>query len=146
MQIRKEYLVFDFQNLVQLEFAIVVLSEGWLHVLEVFRRCPKLQTLFIEVDGNLGAVLPYPVTVPTCISLHLRTCCLRCYSGYSFEFQFAEYVMMNANSLQTMQFRIPSCYYNNLVGRHDMIRGLYHAVRVQMLVHFHLKSYQKVNV
>jgi len=145
LQICKEILVCDFQNLVELDFAPLVSSEGWLHVLEVFRRCPKLQTLFIQFYGDLEAVLPYPLTVPTCISLHLKTCCFEWYMGCAFEFQFAEYIMLNANYLRTMKFRIPSDEYDNLLRRHDMIRDLSSCCKSSdMLVPFHLKIAEKL--
>ncbi|XP_068501345.1 putative disease resistance protein At3g14460 [Phaseolus vulgaris] len=124
-RIYKEDLVCEFQNLVQLEFATLECSEGWLHVLEVFRHCPKLQTLVICIEGNEEeSVLPYPLTVPTCISLHLKTCCLKYYRGSAFEFQFAEYIMLNANYSQIMKFRIRRYEYKNLMRRQNMIRDL----------------------
>ena len=124
LQIYKRDLVCDFQNLVQLEFTTWEFSEGWLHVLEVLRHCPKLQTLVIHIDGDEEEpVLPYPLTVPTCISLQLKSCCLKDYRGSAFEFQFAEYIMLNANYLRTMKFCIHSDEYD-LVRRHAMIRDL----------------------
>ena len=62
--------------------------------------------------------------VPTCISLHLKTFCLDNYSGYGVEFEFARYIMQNAKYLQTMKFCINSGAYDNLLSRHDMIRGI----------------------
>ncbi|XP_068501380.1 F-box/FBD/LRR-repeat protein At4g26340-like [Phaseolus vulgaris] len=123
-KIYKRDLVCDFQNLVQLEFTTWEFSEGWLHVLEVLRHCPKLQTLVIRIDGDEEEpVLPYPLMVPTCISLHLKSCCLKDYRGSAFEFQFAEYIMLNANYLRTMKFSIHSDEYD-LLRRHHMIRDL----------------------
>jgi len=116
--------VCDLQNLVHLEFSTWEFSLGWLHVLDVLRRCPKLQTLFFRIDADVGGVWPFPLTVPICISLHLQTCCFEYYRGSAFEFQFAEYIMLNANYLQTMKFRIPRNEYNNLRRRKRIIRAL----------------------
>jgi len=88
----------------------------------VFRHCPKLQTLVIIDEEE--AVLPYPHTVSTCISLHLKTCCVKDYRGSAFEFQFAEYIMLNANYLRTMKFLVSSYECDDLLRRHDMIRDL----------------------
>ena len=44
--------------------------------------------------------------------------------GCTFEFQFAEYIMLNANYLRTMKFRIPKYEYKNLMRRQTMIRDL----------------------
>jgi len=49
LQICPKDLVFDLQNLVQLEFTHVRLSKQWFEVLEVLQHCPKLQTLAIGI-------------------------------------------------------------------------------------------------
>ncbi|XP_068501349.1 F-box/FBD/LRR-repeat protein At5g56420-like [Phaseolus vulgaris] len=124
-RIYEQDLVFDLQNLVQLEFVTSESSEGWRDVLKVLRHCPKLQTLVISIEvDEEEAVLPYPHTVSTCISLHLKTCCVKDYKGCAFEFQFAEYIMLNANYLRTMKFLVSSYEYDDLLRRHDMIRDL----------------------
>ncbi|XP_068501353.1 F-box/FBD/LRR-repeat protein At5g22660-like [Phaseolus vulgaris] len=108
-----EVLVTDcvMRNLVQLEVSFVLLSMNWFWVLEVLKHCPKLQVLVIKrpqyqysVYGVEKTVLSYPHPVPTCISFHLKTCCLQDYIGSSVEFQFAKYIMQNAKYLRTMKF------------------------------------------
>ncbi|RZC25549.1 hypothetical protein D0Y65_004300 [Glycine soja] len=53
----------------------------WVEGLEVIKRCPNLQILDIDmgsIDMNArsdeGADWPFPRSVPSCISLHLKTC------------------------------------------------------------------------
>ncbi|QCD95198.1 hypothetical protein DEO72_LG5g3291 [Vigna unguiculata] len=99
---------FDFQNLVQLELVLHA-NEDWLRVLKVLEHCPKLQSLVICVfkiflpiflAGYEQYAWPYPQTVPACISSHLKTCCLKKYSGSIDEFQFARYILENAKYLR----------------------------------------------
>nr|XP_007151080.1 hypothetical protein PHAVU_004G016300g [Phaseolus vulgaris]ESW23074.1 hypothetical protein PHAVU_004G016300g [Phaseolus vulgaris] len=56
-----------------------------------------------------GKVLAYTQPVPTCISLHLKTCCIKEYSGFVFEFLFAKYIMQNAKYLRTMKVCLNRC-------------------------------------
>ncbi|XP_027923010.1 F-box/FBD/LRR-repeat protein At5g56420-like [Vigna unguiculata] len=102
LDIYQRNLVFDFQNLVQLEL-ILQHKKDWLRVLEVLQHCPKLQTLVICLVGREGVVPPYPQPDPVCISFHLKTCCLKEYHGSIDEFQFARYILEKANYLQTMK-------------------------------------------
>ncbi|ESW23061.1 hypothetical protein PHAVU_004G015200 [Phaseolus vulgaris] len=119
---------FDFQNLVQFELNHMNIHKEWNKVLEVLRHCPKLQTLVLGKDNVLleydEETFLHSQPVPTCISLHLKTFCLDNYSGYGVEFEFARYIMQNAKYLQTMKFCINSGAYDNLLSRHDMIRGI----------------------
>nr|XP_007151077.1 hypothetical protein PHAVU_004G016100g [Phaseolus vulgaris]ESW23071.1 hypothetical protein PHAVU_004G016100g [Phaseolus vulgaris] len=111
-------LVFDLHNLVQLELTFVYCKE-LVEVLEVLKHCPKLQTLVISTYDD--KLFKYEFS---CISLHLKTCCVKDYKGCAFEFQFAEYIMLNANYLRTMKFLVSSYEYDDLLRRHDMIRDL----------------------
>ncbi|KAK8469950.1 hypothetical protein PHAVU_004G016200 [Phaseolus vulgaris] len=121
--IRLEDTGFDFPNLVQLELKFVCLSKQWDEVLDLLNHCPKLQHLVIGLEG---AVLAYKQPVPTCISLHLKTCCIKKYSGFVVEFLFAKYIMQNANYLRTMKFCFDSLskVYNNHLLRDALIRDL----------------------
>ncbi|KAL2960629.1 hypothetical protein AAZX31_17G047200 [Glycine max] len=60
-------------------------------------RCKDL-----GLHANEGADWSYPQSIPTCVSLHLKTCRLTNYVGSKGEFQFARYIMQNASHLQTM--------------------------------------------
>nr|ACZ74683.1 cyclin-like F-box [Phaseolus vulgaris] len=133
--IRLEVTGFDFPNLVQLELKFVFLNKQWDVVLDLLNHCPKLQYLVIDIlefeifplaKGLEGAVLAYTQPVPTCISLHLKTCCIKKYSGFVVEFLFAKYIMQNANYLRTMKFCFDSLSkgYNNPLLRDAMIRDL----------------------
>ncbi|BAU01039.1 hypothetical protein VIGAN_11019300, partial [Vigna angularis var. angularis] len=97
---------FDFHNLVQLQLKVEL---DWLLVLKVLDHCPKLQSLVIDISKKYGRcyeedVWPYPQTVPTCISSHLKTCRLIYYRGSKDEFHFARYILENAKYLRTMKF------------------------------------------
>ncbi|RZB42823.1 hypothetical protein D0Y65_053423 [Glycine soja] len=53
----------------------------WVEGLEVIKHCPNLQILDIDMGsidmnarGDEGADWPFPRSVPSCISLHLKTC------------------------------------------------------------------------
>nr|ACZ74682.1 cyclin-like F-box [Phaseolus vulgaris] len=111
-------LVFDLQNLVQLKLENVSLCKDWGVVLEVLNHCPKLQHLVVDIfevrdfpfARDLGGkVLAYTQPVPTCISLHLKTCCIKEYSGFVVEFLFAKYIMQNAKYLPNMKVCLNRC-------------------------------------
>ncbi|XP_027923026.1 F-box/FBD/LRR-repeat protein At4g26340-like [Vigna unguiculata] len=121
----------DFPNLVQLQL-IVRFREDWPGVLRVLKHCPKLQTLVIcinKINPELFVasykeedVRPYQQSVPACISSHLKSCCLKGYSGSVDEFQFARYVMENAKYLRTMKI----CIFG---GKINMIRELFSFIK-----------------
>ncbi|ESW23105.1 hypothetical protein PHAVU_004G018800 [Phaseolus vulgaris] len=101
-------LVFDLQNLVQFVWTQLLPIHQWLLVLEVLRHCPKLQTLanfiqFLKPMKKNQFCHAY-FLFPTCLSSHLKSCCLHNYRGSVFEFKFAEYIMQNAKYLRTMKF------------------------------------------
>nr|ACZ74691.1 cyclin-like F-box [Phaseolus vulgaris] len=131
-------LVFDLQNLVQLELTHVRLSKQWFEVLEVLQHCPKLQTLAIGIyevnyyllsEGHEGAVLPYPQPVPTCISLHLKTCVLNNYKGSGDELLFAKYILQNAKFLHIMKFFINIDTYETFWMNDRIRRDLFSCVK-----------------
>lgn len=57
--------------------------------------------------------------VPRCISLNLKTCLLKNYTGTNWEFEFAKYIMENAKFLKDMII----CFDIQKV-KLDMIEGL----------------------
>ncbi|ESW24028.1 hypothetical protein PHAVU_004G096100 [Phaseolus vulgaris] len=121
-RIYKEDLGFDFQNLLQLELTRLELSTKWFEVLESLKHCPKLQALVIDIDEGREALLPCPDPVPTCISLHLRTCRLNNFRGSVVELQFAEFIMKNAHYLRTMKFCFPNYYAFDSLTRGELTR------------------------
>eukprot|EP00256_Glycine_max_P068067 XP_025982662.1 F-box/FBD/LRR-repeat protein At5g56420 [Glycine max] len=78
----------EFQNLTHLEFFSY---RGGFFVLDLIKRCPKLQILTIyKVDSALFAEGDYPQSVPICISFHLKICTLKRYNGSKDEFRFGD--------------------------------------------------------
>ncbi|KAK8469952.1 hypothetical protein PHAVU_004G016400 [Phaseolus vulgaris] len=82
--------------------------------------------IFPLAKGLEAAVLAYTQPVPTCISLHLKTCFIKQYSGFVVQFLFAKYIMQNANYLRTLKFcfNCSSEAYKNPLLRDAMIRDL----------------------
>ncbi|KAH1189981.1 hypothetical protein GmHk_20G057644 [Glycine max] len=74
-------LILEFQNLTHLELGYSDYTRDWIEGLEVIKRCLNLQILDIDMGsidmnarGDEGADWPFPRSVPSCISLHLKTC------------------------------------------------------------------------
>ncbi|KAL5194137.1 Sucrose synthase 5 [Glycine soja] len=74
-------LILEFQNLTHLELGYSDYTRDWIERLEVIKRFPNLQILDIDMGsidmnarGDEGADWPFPRSVPSCISLHLKTC------------------------------------------------------------------------
>ncbi|KAK7293113.1 hypothetical protein RJT34_15974 [Clitoria ternatea] len=119
----------EFNNLTHIEFGYWEYTKDWAEVLKVMKHCPKLQILTIDKrnieffpEGDAGADWLYPQSVPTCISLHIKSCCLKNYKGSKGEFRFARYIMRNARLLRTMT--IYSNVYANRREKLKMIKKL----------------------
>ncbi|KAG4909605.1 hypothetical protein JHK87_055721 [Glycine soja] len=74
-------LILEFQNLTHLELGYSNYTRDSIEGLDVIKRCPNLQILDIDMGsidmnarGDEGADWPFPRSVPSCISLHLKTC------------------------------------------------------------------------
>ncbi|KAL5193914.1 Somatic embryogenesis receptor kinase 1 [Glycine soja] len=72
-------LILEFQNLTHLELGNYDYTRDWVEGLEVIKRCPSLQILDIDMGsidmnarGDEGGDWPFPRSVPSCISLHLK--------------------------------------------------------------------------
>ncbi|CAJ1795410.1 unnamed protein product [Sphenostylis stenocarpa] len=98
-----------FHNMIHVEFGYMKNNEDWVEVLEMLNFCPKLQVLVIDKmyleslpqHGVEVADWSYRESVPVGIS-SLRSCRLNSYKGLKGELRFAEYVMGNAEHLQSM--------------------------------------------
>ncbi|GAU13058.1 hypothetical protein TSUD_173580 [Trifolium subterraneum] len=107
-------LIPTFYNLTQLELLCLDYSKEF--ILDVLNHCPKLQKLDLtEFDPTNKEVCArkddktswlFPDVVPQCLSLHLRTCNLFCFSGLHGELMLASYILKNASVLQTMKIWI----------------------------------------
>ncbi|XP_057435011.1 putative FBD-associated F-box protein At5g56820 [Lotus japonicus] len=92
-----------FKNLTHIELC----CHHYGDVLRLLQHCPKLQILVTEKcfgGGHVYEDKPYPESAPECISLHLRTCYVKG-GNYSWDFQFASYIMKTATLLQVMTIR-----------------------------------------
>ncbi|RZB55272.1 hypothetical protein D0Y65_044900 [Glycine soja] len=89
-----QYYMPEFHNLTHIEF-------GYLDLERASERL-KLLKKDLGLHANEGSDWSYPQSIPTCVSLHLKTCRLTNYVGSKGEFQFARYIMQNASHLQTM--------------------------------------------
>ncbi|RDY09809.1 F-box/FBD/LRR-repeat protein, partial [Mucuna pruriens] len=96
-------LIPEFENLTHLKFSSYIQQPL---VLDLIKRCPKLQNLVIYKEENLELFAEDPEgdsqPVPLCISLHLKECTFKNYEGLKGEFGFLRYVMQNARNLRTM--------------------------------------------
>ncbi|XP_061341179.1 F-box/FBD/LRR-repeat protein At4g00160-like [Gastrolobium bilobum] len=124
-----QYPIPMFLNLTHIELIYYYFIRDWLEIVEVLKRCPKLQILFIDQSwpGKFdeeevgGGDWPYPQFVPESISLHLKTCRLYNYQSSKGEFRFVRYILRNARLLQSM--KIISCTSNQDV-KLKMIKDL----------------------
>lgn len=99
-----------FHNLTHLELVYTTFNRDWFEVLEFLKYCPKLEVLVIKQPqfynvylNKLGAKdWQYPSSVPECILLHLKECCLNHYRGTKGELQFAKYIMEHGRLLNKM--------------------------------------------
>ncbi|KEH22678.1 putative F-box domain, FBD domain, leucine-rich repeat domain, L domain-containing protein [Medicago truncatula] len=112
-----------FLNLIHMELILNRDCRGkWNWVIEVLRRCPKLQNLTIRQDspnGNeVGDNWMDPTVAPECLSTQLRTCMLKGCNSMKCEVQFAYYIMQNAKVLNTMT--IKSASYIDTNTKHQM--------------------------
>ncbi|TKY45117.1 putative F-box/LRR-repeat protein [Spatholobus suberectus] len=91
-----------FPNLTHVKFDCLNYRVYWFDVLEVVKRSPKLQYLFIY-QSTVDEDWAYPRYVPDCMSLlHLKTCSLYNYRGSWWESVFVEYITQNARILRDM--------------------------------------------
>lgn len=67
----------------------------------------------LPIANREGADWIYPGFVPVGISLNLRRCCFKNYKGWKGELGFVEYIMENAEQLQTMTI------YSNIYTKED---------------------------
>ncbi|XP_058746422.1 putative FBD-associated F-box protein At3g50710 [Vicia villosa] len=96
----------SFQNLIHLElFAIA--SEYCEDLMGLLQNCPKLQSLTIAVlrDQDLFKNWKYPITVPNCISSHLRSCTLR-FDAFEVDLRLATYILKYAPLLEVLKFTL----------------------------------------
>ncbi|XP_057444500.1 F-box/FBD/LRR-repeat protein At4g00160-like [Lotus japonicus] len=100
-----------FHNLAHIELEYNSYNNDWSEVVEFLKCCPKLQVLIINQPNirfyesyllEEPANWEYPPSVPKCILLHLKRCCLNHYRGAACEFEFARYIMKNGRSLERM--------------------------------------------
>ncbi|XP_057426509.1 probable FBD-associated F-box protein At1g32375 [Lotus japonicus] len=106
-----------FPNLTHLELTIPSRTISWPFVFDFLKKSPKLQDLVVDKLGQKNRLLDdvllfgiyagdevfyYPDAVPHCLSSQFRKCTLTHYSGQENEKRFAEYIMQNSSSLQTM--------------------------------------------
>ncbi|XP_061341177.1 F-box/FBD/LRR-repeat protein At4g00160-like [Gastrolobium bilobum] len=124
-----------FHNLTHVELIHLYFISDWLEIVEVLKRCPKLQVLVInqryiddpydemeEGEAVVGGDWPYPQFVPESISLHLKTCRLKNYEGWKGELRFARYILQNAGFLQSMT--ISSGFFRNQHEKRKMIKDI----------------------
>ncbi|KAK7316340.1 hypothetical protein VNO77_35304 [Canavalia gladiata] len=112
-----------FHNLTHIELNYGMHTD-WIQVVEILKRCPKLQILVIDkgppcLYHEKWRRWSKPQSVPKCISSHFTTCRINNYKGFEGEFQFASYIMQNARFLQTMAI---SC--NSLVDEEEKFKML----------------------
>lgn len=124
----------EFYNLTHIEMGSLEYTRDWLDVLELLKHCPKLQNFTIDENyieewfsGDEGN-LHYPPYVPQCISLHLKTCCLRRFCDTEAEFEIAKYIMKNARQLQDMT--ICSSHKADESTKLDMLKKLSLCTRI----------------
>jgi hypothetical protein len=80
------------------------------HYIMVFRFFkPKHHVNCCQDCGNAENICyncwKHPITVPECISSHLKTCSIRGYRGTKHQFKFAKYIMQHAKVLETMTIK-----------------------------------------
>ncbi|XP_057446564.1 F-box/FBD/LRR-repeat protein At4g00160-like [Lotus japonicus] len=120
-----------FHNLTHVELEYRTYNTDWSEVVELLKCCPKLQVLIINQPSipfnepdllEKPAKWQYPPSVPKCILLHLKKCCLNNFRGTKGEFQFAKYIMRNGRFLKRMT--ISSGIFINQGGKVEMLKKL----------------------
>ncbi|XP_057424180.1 FBD-associated F-box protein At5g56370-like [Lotus japonicus] len=106
-----------FPNLTHLELILPTRTISWPLVFDFLKKSPKLQDLVVDKLGQKNRLLDdvllfgisfgdevfnFPDAVPHCLSSQFRKCTLTHYTGQENEKRFAEYIMQNSSSLQTM--------------------------------------------
>ncbi|XP_057452094.1 F-box/FBD/LRR-repeat protein At4g26340-like [Lotus japonicus] len=95
-----------FPNLTHLEL-ICGCGMNWNMVLEMLKKCPKLQTFVINLRTcYTSAVWTLPNFVPECLSSQLRKFSIKCCKGTEGELHFVKYIMQNARVLGAMTIGI----------------------------------------
>ncbi|CAL5201569.1 unnamed protein product [Lathyrus oleraceus] len=96
-----------FHNLTHVKLKLFFNMWGWLQ--QMLEQCHKLQSLFVKGCEDQDEINDQswkdPPTVPNCLSLHLRTCCLAYCRGTESELQFAKYIFQNSKILKTMKIK-----------------------------------------
>ncbi|WVZ06394.1 hypothetical protein V8G54_019740 [Vigna mungo] len=110
-----------FRNLIHLELGYINSIQDWVEVFQILKCSPNLQIFVIDkmyldplpLANREAADWIYPEFVPVGISLNLRRCCFKNYRGWRGELGFVEYIMGNAEQLQTMSI------YSNIYTKED---------------------------
>ncbi|XP_045806870.1 FBD-associated F-box protein At5g22730-like isoform X1 [Trifolium pratense] len=113
IEINKVYRSFDeiptFHNLTKSKLHSI--NYNWNLLVQVLNHCPNLQHIELSQGTDYGGGKRDndqenwvdPISVPQCISLHLKTCTLWYFRGQQGELQLAKYILNHARVLQTMK-------------------------------------------
>ncbi|KAI5410645.1 hypothetical protein KIW84_055968, partial [Lathyrus oleraceus] len=109
-----------FHNLTHVKLKLFFNMWGWLQ--QMLEQCHKLQSLIIKgceyQDEVNDQSWKDPPTVPNCLSLQLRTCCLSYCKGTQSELQFVKYILQNSKILKTMKIKYK--YYVDIKVKHKI--------------------------
>ncbi|AES97668.2 putative F-box domain, FBD domain, leucine-rich repeat domain, L domain-containing protein [Medicago truncatula] len=93
-----------FQNLINIQLWFLEFFHGWNGVVDMLQNCPKLQILFIRKWCScLSNEWKCPISVPECVSSHLRSCTIFNSDGSTNDLAFTTYILQNTRLLQSMK-------------------------------------------